>query len=513
VDAAASLPLLRTLKLAACGLSCDSAPALARLLSSGTLTALSIEHTPSSTAVQVELRQLFHHPALLDAPAATLLGDALRANATLTSLTLRGTRLWADHAAAAALLGALTGHASVRTLTISERATSPWVAQHNAAQPPVSDDDRRRMGALPGALLAANAPALTALDDVSRSDLRDAGLLAPLFERRCRTTRTCARSRAGAVAAAPTRSRLACCCRRCAPTRACARSTRTVWATSRRTSPRARRRRSWRAAAEHASGSTSLTVHYCSAARARWPAAACEEEEVRAWWFRAAARHAHAGRARRPEAAYFLATPLGALALRTLQVRTTDKQRSGVFTSWVAARAEEPAGSDAQKAARAAACAVSWQERRRAAALACWCARRRRRTTVTCAQHCWSAAETNELANMCAVIAHRTHKNVGVMPACSAAALARREKAGAAHGKRRRDDAAKKTWVRAWLLRAAKKGMVVRHREGRNDRSAKQLVATGRRRDGARKNSAARVVMSARVPMMPSTAAPGKRMP
>jgi hypothetical protein len=51
--------------------------------------------------------------ALLDdAPAATVLGDALRANATITSLTLDDKRLWSDRAAAVALLGALIGGAA-----------------------------------------------------------------------------------------------------------------------------------------------------------------------------------------------------------------------------------------------------------------------------------------------------------------------------------------------------------------------------------------------------------------
>jgi hypothetical protein len=156
VDAALSLPLLRTVKLDGCRLSPASAPALARLLGSGTLTELNIRHAADD--------------ALLDAPAAVLLGDALRANATLTSLTLYGTRLWSSHAAAAALLGALTGHASLRTLAIN--------ADGHGAHP--SLEDRLHAGALLGALIAADSPALTALN-VSTCSLSDVGLR-PVFE-------------------------------------------------------------------------------------------------------------------------------------------------------------------------------------------------------------------------------------------------------------------------------------------------------------------------------------------
>jgi hypothetical protein len=155
VDAALSLPLLRTVQLVACGLSPASAPALARLLGSGTLTALTIHISESSDAS-------------LDAPVAVLLGDALRANTTLTSLTLGSAQLWSDRAAVAALLGALTGHASLRQLGVI------------ADGYPSDEDHLLHAGALLGALIAADAPALTALD-VRYSHLGDAGLR-PLFQ-------------------------------------------------------------------------------------------------------------------------------------------------------------------------------------------------------------------------------------------------------------------------------------------------------------------------------------------
>jgi hypothetical protein len=114
VDAALSLPLLRTVELCECRLSPASAPALARLLSSGTLTELTIRND---------------HRALLDAPAAAVLADALRANTTLTSLALDDMRLWSDRAAAAMLLGALTGHSSLRELDCSGNGITDAIAR------------------------------------------------------------------------------------------------------------------------------------------------------------------------------------------------------------------------------------------------------------------------------------------------------------------------------------------------------------------------------------------------
>jgi Ran GTPase-activating protein (RanGAP) involved in mRNA processing and transport len=102
----------------------------------------------------------------LDAPAAAVLAAALRANSTLTSLTLNFAGVFHHPAAAAELLGALTGHASVRVLSLRGNYA---MAAHQAA-----------VGASLGALVAANAPALTELD-VSHCRLGDDGLRA-LFD-------------------------------------------------------------------------------------------------------------------------------------------------------------------------------------------------------------------------------------------------------------------------------------------------------------------------------------------
>jgi hypothetical protein len=132
---AALLRRIRSLELDACDLTPASAPALARLLGGGVLTELRIWND----------RQ--RH--LLDAPAAALLADALRANSTLTTLHLAGFRLWRDKEAMTALLGALVGHPSLRKLCIHDGD----MAVHAAVA-----------GAALGALVAANAPALRELN-------------------------------------------------------------------------------------------------------------------------------------------------------------------------------------------------------------------------------------------------------------------------------------------------------------------------------------------------------------
>jgi hypothetical protein len=121
--------------------------------------------------------------ALLQDGGAARLALALRDNATLTALGLSDIGLWAagnaeeeEGAAGAgvALLGALSGHASVRTLNLS-RNSVPATAAAAAA-----------VGAALSVLIAANAPALTQLD-VSYCNLGDDGLR-PLFEALPRNT-------------------------------------------------------------------------------------------------------------------------------------------------------------------------------------------------------------------------------------------------------------------------------------------------------------------------------------
>jgi hypothetical protein len=132
VDAAMACRL-RSCTFIDCCLSPTSAPALARLLGSDALTQLFISGS---------VRQL------LDEGAAVLVGDALRANSTLTTLSVTTQHLFSDSAALAALLGALTAHPSVRSLTLHDVCSTGDAAG----------------GDLFAALVAANAPALTKLD-------------------------------------------------------------------------------------------------------------------------------------------------------------------------------------------------------------------------------------------------------------------------------------------------------------------------------------------------------------
>lgn len=140
VDAALTLRL-SALVLYNSTLTPDEAPALARLLRSGAaLTRLVVRVGEDDAPVR-----------LLDAPAAAALAAALRANGTLQELALRGVCVL-DHAAdvAVPLLGALTSHASLRRLVVSE---------NHSEQPRDA-----AVGAALGALVAANAPALQALE-------------------------------------------------------------------------------------------------------------------------------------------------------------------------------------------------------------------------------------------------------------------------------------------------------------------------------------------------------------
>jgi hypothetical protein len=125
---------------------------LARLLGGGALAVLEI----------VDCGDPF-----VDAAAAVVLANALRACSTLTALALTCVDFWRDPAAATAQLGALTGHASLRTLDLS------YNDAYNNADPAAA-------GAALGTLVAVNAPALTELD-VSWCYLGDAGLR-PLFD-------------------------------------------------------------------------------------------------------------------------------------------------------------------------------------------------------------------------------------------------------------------------------------------------------------------------------------------
>jgi hypothetical protein len=154
LDAVVDAALARRLSLVqlrACLLSPASVRALVRLLGGNTLTELCIINKDSQ---------------LLDEPAAALLGDALRANTSLTSLTLIRSGLWRHNPAAAVVLCAtMAGHPRLRVIDLSCNPLHGNVADASTAL---------------GALVAANAPALQQLN-VSYCELGDAGM-GPLVE-------------------------------------------------------------------------------------------------------------------------------------------------------------------------------------------------------------------------------------------------------------------------------------------------------------------------------------------
>jgi hypothetical protein len=148
---------LTSVTLEMCNLSPESAPALVRLIGGGALEELDIHGYPNN---------------LLDVPAALVLSNALRASSTLTAVSLNWVGLWRDLGAATALLGALTGHPRLRSLVVSSNR--------------VDAAGQDQAGALIGALVAANAPALHELD-VSWCHLGNAGLR-PLYDALPRNT-------------------------------------------------------------------------------------------------------------------------------------------------------------------------------------------------------------------------------------------------------------------------------------------------------------------------------------
>jgi hypothetical protein len=152
VDAALTRQLT-SVRLFQCRLSPDSTPGLVRLIGGGALA-------------ELDLSGCGEGRHLLDAASALALGNALRASGTLTAVTLWHMDLWRVPAAATALLGALTGHPSLRSLKISSNR--------------VDAAGQQEAGAALGALVAANAPALQELN-VSFCQFGDA-VLRPLFD-------------------------------------------------------------------------------------------------------------------------------------------------------------------------------------------------------------------------------------------------------------------------------------------------------------------------------------------
>jgi hypothetical protein len=139
--------------LGGCRLSAASAPALARLLGGGAVTRLKLH---SEEEHEEEL--------WADEAGTALLCDALRANTSLQELEMHCFDALRIPAAGTALLQALTGHASLRTLVFTG---------NNA------HDAHQTVAAALGALVAADT--LTYLDVSSYASLGEAAL-GPLFD-------------------------------------------------------------------------------------------------------------------------------------------------------------------------------------------------------------------------------------------------------------------------------------------------------------------------------------------
>jgi len=149
---------LRELTLRSC--TAPAAAPLARLLAEGSLAELDI-----GPLAGVE----FGTP-LFDVAGAALVAHALRVNATLTKLKLRGAHMFARIPAAQSLLGALVGHRSLRELCITTRGCTEDSMLLGLSV----------FGAALAALIAADAPALRVLDCYHNA-LGDAGLT-PIVE-------------------------------------------------------------------------------------------------------------------------------------------------------------------------------------------------------------------------------------------------------------------------------------------------------------------------------------------
>jgi hypothetical protein len=149
-----------------CALSPACAPALARLLRGNSeLYSLKLSSDGDGDGTQ----------QLLDAPAAALLGDALRQHAHIAILALSGVGLWRDTAAAVTLLSALKALPKLRLLFLSNNAACPreQLADDDAAQRTTSVPEA--VSTALAAMVAADSPALTWLD-VSACGLGDDAL-------------------------------------------------------------------------------------------------------------------------------------------------------------------------------------------------------------------------------------------------------------------------------------------------------------------------------------------------
>jgi hypothetical protein len=149
---------LTSVTLSFCSLAPASAPGLARLLCGNTLTELTLQ---SDKDIE---------DPLMDYRAAALLGAALRANTSLTALSLQDVGLFDDCAVGIVLLGSLSAHPSLRSVCVALNSSAAHLG------PPL----QQALGAALAAVVLANSPALHTLD-FGYCRLHDAGL-APVID-------------------------------------------------------------------------------------------------------------------------------------------------------------------------------------------------------------------------------------------------------------------------------------------------------------------------------------------
>jgi hypothetical protein len=162
VDAVLACPHMRSFRTWLCGIDAASVPALMRLVQAPSLAELAIDITSD-----------------MDLADVALLSAALRANTSLTSLTLECGSC--DQLRMGMVLAALTGHPHLRELELASYLLG--------TQDKEEEEVHAHAGGALGALVAANSPALQKLE-LQDTSMGDAGLL-PLLDALPHNTHLC----------------------------------------------------------------------------------------------------------------------------------------------------------------------------------------------------------------------------------------------------------------------------------------------------------------------------------
>ena len=152
VDAA----LARQLELSFCYCTPPAPGPLARLLRGASLTHLEIFSRATAAPP-------------FDAAGAALVAAALRANTTITSISLYDASMCCDMGAACTVLGALVGHPSLRRINLEH--------EFNADEPAEEPADRAALGAALAAIVAADTLHRLVLDSTKLGDVNMAPIV------------------------------------------------------------------------------------------------------------------------------------------------------------------------------------------------------------------------------------------------------------------------------------------------------------------------------------------------